>query len=167
MIEIRQIRATDAAEFLELAKQTDQETAFMLIEPGERNRTVEQERERIQGMLSRENQVILVAEKDGQLVGRIVARGGDFQRNKRTVSFSIAILRCCWDQGIGTRLLTELEQWAREHKIHRLELTVSVDNTRAIHLYQKAGYEIEGTKRDALFVNGAFVNNLMMGKILD
>ena len=40
---IREIRVEDAAAFLQLGKQLDEETTFMLLEPGERNTTVEQQ----------------------------------------------------------------------------------------------------------------------------
>lgn len=166
MIEIREIRESDAEEFLELSKQTDEETQFMLVEPDERHTTVEEEREHIKSILSKKNQVILVAENDGQLVGRIAAIGGNFRRNKHSVHIVIGILQSFTGQGIGTRLFTELERWAREHGIHRLELTVMVHNERAIGLYKKIGFEIEGTKQHALFVNGTYVDEYLMAKLL-
>jgi RimJ/RimL family protein N-acetyltransferase len=166
MIEIREIHASDAEAFLELSQQTDRETPFMLIEPNERVTTVEEERERINRILSSDNQVVLVAENDGQLVGRIVARGGDFRRNKRTAHVVVGILQSFTGQGIGQRLFVELERWARWHGIHRLELTVMVHNDRAVVLYKKMGFEIEGTKREALFVNRAYVDEYLMAKLL-
>lgn len=39
---IREIQVEDAAAFLQLGKQLDEETTFMLLEPGERGSTVEQ-----------------------------------------------------------------------------------------------------------------------------
>ncbi len=166
MIEIREGRESDAERFLELSQQTDRETQFMLVEPDERVMTAEEVRERIKRILSRDNQVILVAENDGQLVGRGVALGGDFRRNKRTALVVIGILQFFTGQGIGARLLAALEQWAHEHGIHRLELTVMVNNERAIGLYKKMGFEIEGRKRDALFVNGTYVDEYLMAKLL-
>jgi RimJ/RimL family protein N-acetyltransferase len=50
--------------------------------------------------------------------------------------------------------------------IQRLELTVRVDNAAAIHLYQRMGYEIEGTKRRSLLVDGEFVDELYMARLL-
>ncbi len=166
MVEIRQIRESDAKEFLELSKQTDQETRFMLLEPGERLTTVEEVRDHIRSVLSRDNQVILVAESDGRLVGRLAATGGNFRRNKHSVYIVVGILQSFTGQGIGTKLFTELEKWAHEHGIHRLELTVMVHNERAIALYKKMGFEIEGTERHALLVDSTYVDEYLMAKLL-
>lgn len=45
MTRIRTIRENDAEDFLFLLKKLDEETAFMLFEPGERLTTVEEQRE--------------------------------------------------------------------------------------------------------------------------
>ncbi len=67
---------------------------------------------------------------------------------------------------IGTQLFTEAEKWARDHGIHRLELTVIQKNEAGFGLYQKMGFEVEGTKRDSLFMDGEFVNEYYMSKLL-
>ena len=41
-----------------------------------------------------------------------------------------------------------------------------VHNERAIRLYKKMGFEIEGTKKHSLFVNGQYVDEYYMAKIL-
>jgi RimJ/RimL family protein N-acetyltransferase len=69
-------------------------------------------------------------------------------------------------RGIGTALFEKLDAWAHEHPVHRLELSVMKHNLRGVGLYQKMGFEIEGTKRDALFVDGKYVDEYYMGKIL-
>ncbi|KHF26789.1 putative acetyltransferase YhhY [Anoxybacillus sp. BCO1] len=63
-------------------------------------------------------------------------------------------------------LLTELERWAREKGVHRLELTVVIDNAPAISLYQKMGFEQEGVKRHSLNINGRYVDEYCMAKLL-
>ena len=60
-----------------------------------------------------------------------------------------------------------LEKWATDHKIHRLELTVMSHNERAVNLYQKMGFKIEGIKQDSLLVNDEYVDEYYMAKILN
>jgi putative acetyltransferase len=49
-------------------------------------------------------------------------------------------------RGIGSALLAELIEAADEWlAIKRLELTVFTDNAPAIRLYEKFGFEMEGT----------------------
>jgi RimJ/RimL family protein N-acetyltransferase len=48
-----------------------------------------------------------------------------------------------------------------------LELTVMAHNTRGIALYKKQGFVTEGTRRDALLLNGHFMDEFYMSKLLD
>src|SRR4030043_1461106 len=82
MLVIRQIKEKDAEEFLSLCKKIDTETEFMMFEPGERPTTIEEQRDEIKDILSRDNQTVFVAEKDGQLVGYLTAYGGRYKRNR-------------------------------------------------------------------------------------
>ena len=69
-------------------------------------------------------------------------------------------------RGIGTALLTELlnlsDNWLN---ILRLELTVFCDNTAAIHLYKKFGFEKEGMMRAHAFSNGQYVESYAMARL--
>ncbi|ANY77849.1 GNAT family acetyltransferase [Microvirga ossetica] len=69
-------------------------------------------------------------------------------------------------RGIGTRLLRELIEIADDWlNLRRIELTVYVDNARAIALYERHGFEIEGTHRDYAFRGGAFVDAYAMARV--
>jgi len=167
MITIREIHEYDAESFLALCRQLDQETQFMLLEPDERVTTLEEQRERIKSILSKDNQTILVAEDQrGKLAGYVAAIGGRYNRNRHTVYLVIGILLGFAGQGLGTRLFTQVEEWARARSIHRLELTVMVHNERAVRLYQKMGFEIEGRKKQNLLVNGTYIDEFEMAKLL-
>jgi RimJ/RimL family protein N-acetyltransferase len=166
-IEVRKVHEGDARAFLDLLTRIDSETEFMLFEAGERLTTVEEQRERIKGILAKENQTILVAEREGQLVGYLVAIGGELARIRHRAYIVIGVLQAFTGQKIGTRLFTELEAWARHHGITRLELTVRTDNERGTGLYKKMGFEIEGVKKRSLKVNRAYVDEYYMAKIVD
>jgi RimJ/RimL family protein N-acetyltransferase len=139
----------------------------MMLEPGERTTTVEQQQAQIECLLPAENRAIFVAEHDGQLVGYLAAFGGEFKRNKHSVYIVIGILQDFTGQGIGTQLFLALEDWAHRQHIHRLELTVMTHNKAGIALYKRQGFEIEGTKRHSLLVNGLHVDEYYMAKLLE
>ena len=65
---LRAITPNDAEQFLRLCRRLDEETQFMMLEPGERVTTIEEQRNHIETVLSKENQIIIVVEHDGQLV---------------------------------------------------------------------------------------------------
>jgi RimJ/RimL family protein N-acetyltransferase len=166
LVNIREIREDDAATFLNLLVRVDEETEFMLLEAGERQITVEDQRQRIKTILSRDNQTILVAENDHDLIGYLAVIGGDFKRNRHRAYIVIGILQAFTDQKIGTKLFRKLEEWTRHHAVHRLELTVMAHNERAISLYKKMGFEIEGTKKHSLLISGSYVDEYYMAKLI-
>ena len=166
MVLIRNIQESDAEGFLALCDKLDQETQLMLLEPGERLTTAAEQREQIRRLLLRDNQVILVAEADDRLVGYLGAYGGEYMRYRNTARVVVGVLQEFAGKGIGTRLLKELLVWAQSRGIHRLELTVMAHNAKALGLYKKMGFEIEGTRKDSLLVNGRYVDEYSMAKLL-
>jgi len=139
----------------------------MLLEPGERKTTLEEQRTQIEILLRQENQTIFVAEQDKHLIGYLAASGGTFKPNRYSAYLVIGILQASTGQGIGTQLFQSLEDWAKQQHIHRLELTVMTHNTVGIALYKKQGFAIEGTKRHSLLINGQYVDEFYMSKLLD
>jgi hypothetical protein len=69
MITIRRITIEDAEAYLNLRTQLDYETKFMMLEPGERQITIEQERERLKSLLATDNSMVFLAESDGNPIG--------------------------------------------------------------------------------------------------
>jgi RimJ/RimL family protein N-acetyltransferase len=163
---IRPIEERDAAGFVALNRALDQETKFMLFEPGERSATEDEQRGRISQLQASKTQVVLVAEVDDQIVGFIGATRGGARRNRHSASLVMGVLAAYAGRKIGTELLAELEAWARRSDIHRLELTVVEHNERARALYVKQGFEIEGRKRHSLRIDGRSVDEIAMAKIL-
>lgn len=164
---IRAIRESDSEQFLLLGKRLDEETQFMMLEPGERTTTIEEQTQRIRSVLSQDNQMIFVVAQEDQLVGFLGAFGGNYHRNQHCAHIVIGIRQNVTDQGIGRQLFEAVEEWAIDHKLHRLELTVMSHNERAIHLYRKMGFKTEGIKQDSLLVNGKYVDEYYMAKILN
>ena len=163
---IRMIQEDDADQYLQLQKTIAGETSFMLRDPDEITETVEQLRASIARVLSQEYLAIFVAEHGGQLVGFLRATGSNLRRIKHKVYIVIGILQAFTGQGVGTNLFIEMEQWARQRGMTRLELTVMEHNQAGIALYKKRGFVIEGTQHHAFFIDGRYVDEYLMGKLL-
>jgi ribosomal protein S18 acetylase RimI-like enzyme len=68
------------------------------------------------------------------------------------------------DRGVGRALIIDLQRWAQnDSRVDKIELTVRVTNTRAIHLYRSCGFVEEGrfAKRIKL-ENGDYIDDLAM-----
>lgn len=166
MTVIRQLTLEDTPAFLELQHALDRETQFMLLEPDERSTDVEALRTRLDGLLNQANSSVWVAEEAGMLVGYVSADGGRYRRNQHSAHLVMGIRQAYVGQGLGTRLLTALDTWARGVGLHRLELTVMAHNQAAQALYRKLGFVEEGTRHHAIVLDGAYIDELYMGKIL-
>lgn len=63
---------------------------------------------------------------------------------------AIALLSEYWNLGIGSALFQEMIAAARNRGIEQLELEVIEGNDRAMHLYQKIGFQIVAKKPNAI-----------------
>jgi len=156
----------DAAGLLALKQALDRETSFMLLEPDERREDRQHVAADLGAVADTANSVVIVAETAGRLVGYAEARGGRVRRNRMTAHVVIGVLAAASGRGVGSGLLRELELWAPAHGIHRLELTVMAHNRRALELYQRMGYTVEGRRRECLIVDGRPVDELYMARLL-
>jgi ribosomal protein S18 acetylase RimI-like enzyme len=97
-------------------------------------------RPQLAAVMNRGTGVVLVAEIDGGIVGRITVdtagRQGDIS------GFVVAEGRR--RQGIGTLLMDAAEAQAKRRRCKRLRLTVAKDNAPAIALYIARGYRRVG-----------------------
>ncbi len=70
--------------------------------------------------------------------------------------------------GVGRKLMTALidlaDNWLQ---LRRLGLSVWVDNAAGLHLYESLGFQREGTLRDYVYRDGAFVDAHVMGRLRD
>lgn len=162
---IRQIRLEDAEQFSNLLLSVDSSN-MMLYEPGERKTSQDQIEKLIETILLQGNSTIIVAEKADQLIGYIILLGGKTIRKRHSAYIVTGILENFRGQGIGAKLFKEAFRWAKETGITRLELTVIKHNDRAVKLYEKLGFEVEGEKFHSLMINGQPVNELYLYKLI-
>jgi RimJ/RimL family protein N-acetyltransferase len=165
MVLIRNIREDDAKKFLSMLIQLDNETKLMLYEPGERKRDIDKIRSIIKD--AHPSSFIYVVEDDRKLVGFLSAKRGHTNRMKHRVYIVIGIMKSYTGKGIGRRLFNELDNWATDNGVTRLELTVMKHNERAISLYKKMGYKVEGVREKSVVVNGDYVDEYYMAKIIE
>ena len=92
--------------------------------------------------------------------------GGELERNRFTATVGVGVLQEHTGKRLGRTLMEGLEHFARHAGIHRLELTVMSHNARALRLYEQMQYRVEGMRRESLHVNGAYVNEFCMSKLL-
>ncbi len=163
---IRRVKVADAQQILNLSKQLVTETDFMLHEVGEENLTLAEQEIILSDFVNSSNKAFWVLEVEAQIVGLCVGIGGRVRRNQHNLYCVMGILQAYTGQGLGRKLLETLEGWAHNSGHTRLELTVMFHNKAARGLYLSQGFEEEGVKRQSLKIEGDFVDEIYMSKLL-
>lgn len=87
------------------------------------------------------------------------------RRLKHKVEFGIAVLKEYWGYQIGSHLLEASINWGAENDITKMTLSVIELNEKAIKLYKRFGFEIEGVlKKDKRLTNGEYYSTIIMSR---
>ncbi len=167
---IREITINDTNDFWHMLCELDNETDFMMYEPHEREASPHKTdvlENNIRSALNNNDLFLLVETKEDGIVGFISAKKGNVIRTAHSAYIVIGIRSKYQNMGIGKKLFTRLNDWARANKIIRLELTVNCNNDRAKPLYELKGFGIEGIRQKSMFVNGEFIDEYYMSKIFE
>jgi ribosomal protein S18 acetylase RimI-like enzyme len=107
---------------------------------------------------------VLVATVDGRIAGYIklgrVTELAASDHVRMVAGFAVApdFRR----RGIGRALLDAAAEEARARGARRLTLRVLGPNTTARRLYESAGFVVEGIQRDEFFLDGRYVDDVLM-----
>ena len=166
-VTIREARVSDAAKCLEYLRTTSAEPGRMLpVDADEWDMPVQDEEAFIQHMAATPNCLMLVVEAQDEIVGILTCNGGTRRAMRHAVTLGVSLREDYRDRGLGHRLMQRTVDWARSNGVTRIELHVYVENARAIHLYEKFGFKIEGRRPHAYYHNGRYIDDLVMGLLL-
>lgn len=163
---IREAELEDARPFINLQESIFSETDFMLYGKSDIQMTVQGVRKEMNAWKNSTNSILLLAIMNGQFAGYLSITGGPGPRALHRASVVIGVKQEFANKGIASSLMLHGENWAKEVGISKLELSVIKDNLNAQHLYKKLGFKNEGDRLHALIINGQFVDEHYMGKLI-
>ena len=107
----------------------------------------------------------LVAIIDERIVGMVSVDTFPHKPRRRHAGVIGISVHADWQgKGLGKELMRAIIDFADNWlNLTRLELEVYADNEAAIHLYERFGFEVEGTLRQHAFRDGRYVDSKMMG----
>lgn len=163
---IRKVNIEDAKSMMEFIKKVSNETDFLLSSYDEINMTLENEIEYLQNITKSKNNIIFVLDIDGEIAGSCGLTSINKKRIKHRATLGISVLKKYWGEGLGNKLIDNAIKYAKKANIKKLELEVRVDNEKAIKLYKKFGFEIEGEIRNYFYLNKKYYNCYFMGLLI-
>jgi RimJ/RimL family protein N-acetyltransferase len=110
----------------------------------------------------------LVAELGGQLAGYVRVRPvSAVQENAHVLGImGLAVTPAMRRQGVASALLAAAEEHAWARGARKLSLRVLSTNATALRLYERLGFEREGTLREEFRIGGRYVDDVLMAKHL-
>jgi RimJ/RimL family protein N-acetyltransferase len=97
------------------------------------------------------NNITLLARLGERIVGHLQLFRIPFERRKGIGEVFIYIHQDFQNIGLGTMMMKRAIELAKDRGFHRLGLTVVADNHRAIKVYEKVGFKIEGMARETFY----------------
>lgn len=157
----RPATADDAEAFAEVIRAVAGEARWIATEAPV---DVAEQAARMRGMLDRGEAVWVLEDRDGRVVGSL---GLHETHARGVVALGMAIVADARGAGGGRALMDAAMAWLADSDLHKVELEVWPDNGRAIGLYERYGFEVEGLRRDHYRRrDGSLRSSLIMARLL-
>lgn len=100
---------------------------------------------------------------DGRLIGGVGLERTSPEDRSAVLGIALGD-KTYWDSGYGTDTMRTICRFGFEMmNLHRIELDVFEPNKRAIAVYERVGFRVEGRRREARFQFGSYVDIVVMG----
>lgn len=163
-IVIRPAEAGDAAGLIRLSNDIRAEEVYYVAE--EPRLSVAEYAEYLQALDAGRN-LVLTAVDGERVVGTVTAIAGFLRKTRHVAEIGIGIAADHRGAGLGTALIECTVDWCYRQGFVRLELSVFATNERAISLYRGFGFVEEGRRRGKYLIDGKYVDEVIMGRILE
>ena len=113
--------------------------------------------------------VLATLEEGGRerVVGRamLMLQSSDSVRHR--AEYGVVVHDDYQDKGIGSKLTGVMLRFARLRGLKKVTLEVFPENARAVHVYEKHGFFVEGVIRKHYYFRDRFYDVAVMGRLLD
>jgi len=157
----------DAKEIIQFLKVVQGETDFLAKGKEDVSIAKKQEEKFINNINQSQKSLFLIVRYKDKIVATLTITSDKTPRTSHKAEFGMAVLKKCWGIGIGTNLINLMLEFAKKVGLVRIELKVDADNVRAINLYKKFDFKIEGKLESYKMTDkDIYKDGLIMAKIL-
>jgi L-phenylalanine/L-methionine N-acetyltransferase len=108
----------------------------------------------------------LVAVVDNRVIGMVSVHLFNRPRRRHAGAIGISVHEEWQGKGVGKELMRAIIEFADNWlNLRRLELEVYADNEAAIRLYERFGFEVEGTLHEHAFRDGMYIDSKVMARL--
>lgn len=125
-------------------------------------KTLEQVEQEVEKKRRKGDFLMAIENKENRLIGWVFLR--DIEPEHGRACIGILLAPEARGQGYGKPAMEQMIEWGfRQLRLNKIYLTTRGINERAIALYKKIGFVVEGQLRKHAFVNGEYFDTYMMG----
>lgn len=154
---IERARAEDAAALLDYLKIVGGETENLSFDAEGVPLSLEAEQDYLRTQHESADNVQYLAKANGEIIGTASLNRKPRRMNHRG-EFGISLKKSWWGCGAASALMEAVLSFATENGIEQLNLEVRRDNARAIHLYEKFGFQKLCTFPHFFKINGEYID---------
>lgn len=127
----------------------------------------EESQEHIKDFLYNKNGLWLVAKFENKIIGEIDLTISKLYKLKQNAKLTLGVHPNWQSLGVGSILMKEALNWASKRNLKRIYLDVFSINQKAIDLYKKFGFEIEGIRKNHVHVShNNYIDEVLMAKFI-
>ena len=138
---LRNGTAEDGQALLDIFNLTHAQTDYLLTYPEESTHTAQEEAEFLKQKTERTDEIELLAEVDGAVVGSAgIGCVGRREKTRHRARFGISVDKAYWGLGIGRAMTEACIECAKTAGYVQLELEAVAENEHALALYRSVGF---------------------------
>lgn len=163
----RRAQESDAQKIVDFYNFVGGETSYLSFEKDEYPLDVEAQIESIRALEGNQANIMLMAMDGEEIAGIATINSTHKIKARHDGELGIVVAKKYQGQGIGTELIRQLIEWARGNGVTtRISLDTRADNVKAVELYMKFGFIVEGCRKNSTLLDGKYYDLYVMGMML-
>lgn len=163
----RRAQESDAEKIVDFYNFVGGETSYLSFEKDEYPMSVDEQREEIVSLKDKKASIMLLAMDGDEITGIATIHSSAKIKARHDGELGIVVAKKYQGQGIGTELIRQLIEWAKGNGVTtRISLDTRADNVKAVELYMKFGFIVEGCRKNSTLLDGKYYDLYVMGMMI-
>lgn len=163
LLSIVKAQIEDAEEIIRFLNQVGGESDYLTFGLNEFPLSANEEKDEIIRCLESNICLMLVGKINNEIISQLFVQRSAAKRLVHIGDIAISVSKKYWGNKIAFHMMQPAIKWCMACGVSKVQLYVRVDHDRAILLYKKLGFAIEGTITRATKINDIYFDNYIMG----